>query len=442
MNKKIVVEVYLKVFALVSALITGFLYLIIFASSPSLNGEDLAFSNRWSSETPVERMIWIVNRSLSQINGWNARLGEQLSIFWLNVPELAFSMFALACFVLLGYLVSEISLGEKSLRDRLFYTSLALVIIVSLWPSMDVFFWKTTEAGYLQPILIYLFIIKLYKREAESFTSHSNPSFNVFLSVLMFLAGVSFENTPVVLGGVLLAFQLRYLPLHEIFRVRHVIPYVSLVAGWALLATAPSTRYRVLFFQQNLNIDGYTWSYLIENRLVDVLRKFIGSSWVLVLIFLLAILVIYVAKKDGSLIIATTVAIILNILTLLPAPYTEPRTFLLSWCLMISVILQAVRALNSNLLRIPIIGGFCFASVATLVLILPAYQDFGRQIAQRDADILRLSATEGCVSGIEISRIETHLPQRFLNNREDWIFTSLDQVSSHYGCLIIERPTK
>ena len=430
---------YLRFFALCAALTTSVLYFIIFDSSPSLNGEDLAFSNKWAAENPVERILWIVDRSIAQINGWNARLGEQLSIFWLNVPPQLFSLFAVAVFILLGYLVSEISDSDQLAKSKLFSTSLSLIFIVALWPSMDVFFWKTTEAGYLQPILVYLLLIRLYARDATTFTYRKTRGFEILLSVLMFIAGVSFENTPVVLGGALLTFQVLALPIREIFSLRNLIPYFSLIFGWTLLATAPSTRYRVSFFQENLNIDGYSWSYLIDNRLVDVLTKFIGSSWVLILLFIVAILVIWMAKLNTKLIAASLVAIFLNVVTLLPAPYTEPRTFLLSWCLMISVIIQGLKALNNKLLQTSLVGVFGLVSICTFIFMVPEYQHFGRQIAERDAEVLRLSATSACESGIGISRIETSLPLRFLNNREDWIFTSLDQVSSHYGCAVIER---
>lgn len=432
-------ETYLRIFTLCAGLVTSALYLFIFSSSPSLNGEDLAFSNQWGSENPAERFIWIIDRSVAQINGWNARLGEQLSIFWLNVPSEFFTLFALAVFILLGYLVSEISDSDQVERSKLFSTSLALIFIVALWPSMDVFFWKTTEAGYLQPILVYLVLLRIYSRDATTYSYRKTRGFEILLCVLMFIAGVSFENTPVVLGGALLAFQVLALPVREIVRFRNLIPYIALAFGWLLLATAPSTRFRVSFFQENLNIEGYSWSYLVENRLVDVLTKFIGSSWVLILFFILAVLVILVTKMNAKLIIASLVAISLNVLTLLPAPYTEPRTFLLSWCLMISVVLQGLKALNSALLRASLVGIFGLVSISTFALMVPEYQDFGRQIAQRDAEVRRLSTTSACESGIGIARIETRMPLRFLNNREDWIFTSLDQVSSHYGCAVIER---
>ncbi|MCK2180560.1 hypothetical protein MUN35_12680, partial [Hafnia paralvei] len=69
-------------------IIAGFLtsiYAITFAIFP-FAGEDFALTRRFVNHDLITRISYSIERSSRQIEMWNARLGEQLSILNLSMP--------------------------------------------------------------------------------------------------------------------------------------------------------------------------------------------------------------------------------------------------------------------------------------------------------------------------------------------------------------------
>src|SRR5438034_9496279 len=62
------------------------LFAVTFSISP-LNGEDYGLSRLDLGQPLLDRLSWITQKSAYQWLHWNARLGEQLSIFWLTMPK-------------------------------------------------------------------------------------------------------------------------------------------------------------------------------------------------------------------------------------------------------------------------------------------------------------------------------------------------------------------
>ena len=414
------------------------LYILIFSISPNTNGEDLAFSKIWNDESPLARFRWIFARSIFQINDWNARRGEQLSIFWLNMPPFLFTIVAAVSFFLLAVLTSKVSLGVStgSFSNKR-SAALAFLVLITLWPSMDVFFWKTTQAGYLQPILIYLVLVIGYQRWLESESPIKTGQIFIF-SLGSFFAGLSFENTPIVLGGTLLSLLLSF--PHQRKNVRMYVPFLSLFAGWSLLISAPSTRHRVDYFQEAFGFSGYSWEFLTV-RLRDVLSTFAESSWVLLIFYVVALIYLMKTGQNQKLAIASIVSLFLNCLTLIPSPYTEPRSFIFSWLLMIAIVLSGLTKLGKDSgPRVLITLMFGLAAISTLLFILPGYQKFADQLNDRDSYMRSQMHEPVCLTGLEIKRVGSGLSERYLNNRDAWVFSSLDQVSARYNnCNIFEK---
>jgi hypothetical protein len=411
------------------------LYTITFSIAPNTNGEDIAFENLWGSESdPISRLPWIYERSQQQIMAWNARLGEQLSIFWLNMPPYLFTLIATVTFAMLTYIAARIAaMGRINIKVGDTWPLLTILVFL-LWPSMDVFFWKTTEAGYLQPLLVYGTLVALYLKDFYSPTKRK-LRWGLAIAPLGFVAGLSFENTPVVLGAVLLILSFR----RDIagFIKQQIAPLVALLLGWLVLLQAKSTQFRIAYFKSHLHIPDLSWDYLVNVRILDVSLKLLGSSWILIALFAVASVYLIAIRVNQRFVVATNVAIFVNFLSLLPAPYTEPRSFLFAWLLMICAVAMALIELRKQSLRKAISCVAALLAIATCVYVLPAYQDFGDAMVRRDIAIQNLRSSKQCITGIIISRIATSIQPRFLNNREDWIFSSLDQVSKHYGCRIV-----
>jgi hypothetical protein len=310
--------------------------------------------------------------------------------------------------------------------------------VFTLWPAMDVFFWRTTQAGYLQPSLIYLALIACVLNW-KGRDSRPQVLEVALLSCGSFLAGLSFENSPVVLGAifVVLAFRVPFKP----FEWRILIPISSLFLGWLLLVTAPSTTFRREFFRSQANIEEYTPTYYLFVRLPDVVLRLLQSSWVLILFALLASALLLVLKVQIHKVFVAWTALVVNVVSLIPAPYTEPRTFMISWVLLIVLVIIALLEVSQRSVssKFGIAVALVFSCIATATYMAPGHEAFASKMSERNHIIRSLVGEEPCAKGLEIERIDVGLPARFLNNRDDWIFTSLDQASAHYNCLLVEK---
>ena len=178
------------------SILTISLYMKTSSISP-MNGEDYALTRIFENESFLSRLTWIAERSQQQMSEWNARLGEQLAIFWLSMPEIYFLIASTLTFVAFNFLVSSVYSGTKEVIEK---TAISICLIFLLWPRMEVFFWKTANAGYFQPIVLSLICIYFYSRE-EILTKLLESKINLtIVSIVAFLSGLSFENTPIAVS--------------------------------------------------------------------------------------------------------------------------------------------------------------------------------------------------------------------------------------------------
>ena len=184
-----IIDVILRLFAFLVVIV----FAVIFSVSP-LNGEDYAFTRISEHESFFIHVNWILSRSHDQIIGWNARLGEQLAIFWLNVPKIYFILAATITFVVLSFLVATLLTRSVNL---IYITCISICTMFALWPGMEMFFWGTVNAGYLQPIVLTLVCIYLYRSDEAIYNLVRSKLLLVAATLVSFLAGISFENTPI-----------------------------------------------------------------------------------------------------------------------------------------------------------------------------------------------------------------------------------------------------
>ncbi|MDC6673862.1 hypothetical protein OEZ80_26195, partial [Leclercia adecarboxylata] len=119
-----------------------------------LNGEDFALTREMLGASAYDRLHWMGERSFVQITQWNARLGEQLAIFWLSVPRIYYVFASILSFVIYAGLVGIWSRdeGQSSSFSRSVIYALALIWL--FWPSYEVFFWITAQSAYFQPMIL------------------------------------------------------------------------------------------------------------------------------------------------------------------------------------------------------------------------------------------------------------------------------------------------
>ncbi len=393
------------------------LSLLIFAVSP-LNGEDFGLSALDNGDNFVERTIWIFDRVIHQWENWNSRLGEALSIIFLNSAEwvqiLIFIVFSCSFIHLLS---TKLSNNNFSLNALSYINTLTVIYIA--WPKLEVFFWRTTFAGYLIPYVIVIYIFK---------KAHEKDKLNLTYCLYCILAGMSFENVGLAMVITFLVFGIF---VYREKKARFILISAFTFFGWLILMMSPSTGVRQAYYQSVYGkIESF--SQIIE-RIRDVIFIFFSSSYLLFFLSVISIIIIVIKK---SWLEKSTVMIgfagFLSCGAVVLSPYTEPRAFMLLWIFMVLI---AVKALSMTCIKINItalIFGFVFAIQA-----FQSYYLFSSPMNERNRMITALRGTDQCKNGIIINEIKTPPNPRILNNREYWVINAKDQMTAYYRCKII-----
>ena len=411
------------------------LFAVTFSISP-LNGEDYGLSRLDLGQPLLDRLSWITQKSAYQWLHWNARLGEQLSIFWLTMPKSAFdaaNSFVLATFF---WLIATLARGVA----RIDYKSITLwsitaIVCTLLWPSLDYFFWRTIASGYLQTMAITVFVVCIVGIEELNQRFYSSRYLGPLAVLLAFLAGMSFENLPPVLVAYVAIWH--YFGVPEVNRrcrfASDAGVCAALLTGWIVLLAAPSTWQRRAYYYEAFHVQPGLNNDL--QRIADVIQKFFGSSWMLFLVSLvsLAILIKTQGCRRNRDMLCLSAAAILCVGSVVPAPYTEARAFGFAWIVMIIPCVRVLARYGNRLLY----GAAAIAAVSALAYTLHAYLDFHMRVAERDSYIRANLGKPACAEGLPITLIPSHVSQGILNNREEWVSSSLVQVSIFYGCKLV-----
>ncbi|EPU3697211.1 DUF6056 family protein [Escherichia coli] len=412
-------------------IVSGFLisiYAITFSIFP-LSGEDFALTKRFINNGLLTRIYYSVGRSVRQIENWNARLGEQLAIFNLSMPPIFFIIISIASFIILSYILFRIFNNDN---ENIFIgIGVSIISIYAFWPGFEVFFWKTANAGYLQPMLITLSVMFLYLK--NDYIERMNNKFYAIYLFACILVGLSFENVPVAL---FISFLL-YCFIRNTASARRIYPMIFILIGWVTLILAPSTIKRKEFYQHVLHYKGMSVDYIIT-RLIDVINVFITTSWLLLAVFACAISYLIYKNKAKLNIWLCIIAAILVDGSMVMSPYTEARAFMFSWCIMTAVIVHATYLMikQEKKSHHVIFALIVTLSISSSLLTLKASVSYAAQDSVRESIIDTARFNGLCDNGVSVKRISTPYTYRYINNREHWFFGNLDQVSTFYDCNI------
>lgn len=414
---------------------------LIFSVSP-MNGEDYALTKQFNDASFFERASWAIQRSIQQSTHWNARLGEQLAIFWLAMPKVWFSIANLISIFLLSFILSLFATPEKKWsRNNLMLSSLLVIIaFFLLWPRLEIFFWRTASAGYLQPLVMtLLLLLPFYSLRACRLLLSTWPSTTIFV-LLGLLCGLSFENVPPALLPYMAFITYLHFKKKTEFRTQLGLIVLIYLVGWALLMTAPSTHARTAYYITALNIPAASLGYFFHQSLA-VLLAFVATSTPL-LVTLFTVLLINFYLKTGSWrqparFYLLLVPAALCIASVVKAPYIEPRAFTLAWTILIIVIVRLTYELLQQLPeRLAQVAIICLgiSSVGIAGQVLADYLDYSRKVSWRTDFIMEKQNSNECKDGLTIQIIKNNSDIRILNNREDWVAGSLHQVSNYFNC--------
>lgn len=410
-------------------------YSVIFAMAP-LQGEDFAFARRFVDGDAGARLAWMLEKWPDQFLHWNARLGEQLAIFWLNLPAGWYLVAACLAFVALHALVAALFSLQAGWRTRLM---LSMGLIFLFWPRFEVFFWKTANAGYLHPLLLNLLCVAAFMSADRVRRVATRGRYRALLCLVGFLAGFSFENVPLAVAAFLLV---SWGLLADRWRHwRALLPALSIVAGWGALMLVPSTAYRRSVYRELYSVGDTNLGYYLA-RAGEVSLAFLETTWPLLAASLLALVVLVAWQRRGEVrqdprtwwLVLPAVLVVGSVAA---APYTEPRAFLLAWVLMLAVVVEAAYRLWQG-------GGpgrgvvivLLAVSLGAAVKTWSIYRDVAAQFDAREQRVIDHLGSESCEEkpGLSIDSIEPDYPARYFNGRDAWTLQNQQPFESYYGC--------
>ncbi|MCS4496265.1 DUF6056 family protein [Pantoea sp. B623] len=405
------------------------LFIAIVIMSP-MAGEDYGLTRLFHDESFFQRISYAIGKSYNQINGWNARLGEQLAIIELSFPRwMSIVIYSLSFPVFSIVVAMACSKNDGSIWKLASIYCAGFMFII--WPGMEVFFWKTANSGYLQPMILTLLVVIPYSgRSNIEILSKRKLIFSLYLSICI-LAGLSFENVPFSLFVSLLILCvwegrrkiINYLPVFFVF------------IGWLSLMAAPSTSARRAYYSSVIPVNKDLLVHY-SNRFADVVFVFFSTSSV---IFILSIIsVIYLAKLKlfGKYHACLILSSVLVVGSMMASPYTEARGFLFSWCVMYSFICHASSKAFEKFELQKASVALLFLSTCFGIYTLCIYSTYGEKLKMRESEIIKSIGTDKCKKGYEIGIINDNHGYRYLNNRDEWYFYNMIGKTDYYGCYI------
>jgi len=418
-----------KYYLLMPLIIIG-LYSSIFAIIP-FYGEDFGLSKLFNNEGAIQRLLWAIDRAIYQASNWNARLGELNAIIQLSLPKVLFIISSFASLILLNSIIS-VSLFKSHFTSKFFISLGALFVF---WPGMEVFFWKTVNAGYLQPMLLSFPCLYFYNRRDTLEQLNRNTFLLAVSSVLLFMLGFSFENV----APALVIYALFSMWLYKkIGLVKLYIPLVFMISGWWMLMSMPSTAYRSNFYKEMFSSDYSNYEYVLS-RVIDVVLVFFQSTFSLFLAALIASLYLFRVRGKTIELLLPLIPIVLVVGSIILSPYTEPRSFLLAWVIMFCYVVEGLHAFfmqNKNYGTYVILALYV-SSFYILIKAYNIYDEFSYQANNRHHEII-LNIEKGCNIPTNVNEIinKENYTYKYINNRDEWYLGNLDQISRFYGCTV------
>lgn len=400
-------------------------YALVMVIAP-MTGEDFGLTRMFYDESIWERANYSFYRSIIQASGWNARLGEQLAIFFLSMPGYFYYLSNLLSLIAIIITISYIIKINR--EERTTYLMVSFSSIFAFWPGMEVFFWRTANAGYMVPSLFCLVALMPFISDDFYATIKKNYFTVVGYGACCFLSGVSFENVPVAIAMSMV--------LSVVLKLRTIkfaiAPVILTIAGWMILVTAHSTTVRREYYGGGAN---YADPSYIKSRVLDVLTVFYDTSSML--LFITAISIGYLAfnRKITRSILVLIFCSVLVSGSLVASPYTEPRAFLIAWLMMFAVVSSAIYTLFvSKAYKISFV---IFAiSLATSLDVCREYHKYAQEMNSREIKIKEAIALKSCSEGVKIYLITPSVPYRYINNRDGWYYNNEPTVSGYYSCTI------
>lgn len=429
-----------------------------------LIGEDFALSPvkaAHQSDSFKEKIRLIVDKIMLQSAHWNARLGEQLAIFFLGFHKGYFNLlnsFVAAAYFYTIFLYAFGRFADFRRRRDIYPFIISFALVIFLMPAFgEIYFWTTGACNYLWACELILLFGLPYRLllSGKDILSGRRTLLPLFC-LLGFFAGMSSENSAVVFGVLILAIILYFIVNKRRLSAWIYCGGISLSAGILYLYFSPSTKIRLDYYNKAHGVGEVTFSRYIL-RAWDVAKDFVWSNKYLIGLFTVLLLSYFFQRKrdltsklrssseygenenNGPeevfvvLFLLTLTCISLAILGV--APYHEQRSFLLTVTMLIVAI---VRLFNDMTRRSSSLGKKSTHFILLLIfsltilksfLIYEKYVFFHNEATIRDVRIKQLAQEK--VREIKVTPFLTRT-RRELNTGEGYVIGNV-QYFMYYG---------
>ncbi len=278
-----------------------------------------------------------------QYLGWNARIGDILSLILSTIPIDIYNTFnavATLLFILVMVYIAKIPLNRvsKIARVNAVITAFFLLVFLVYRPG-EVFLWRTGSANYFYPALFILLFsipwVHLFFNGRDVFSEIKTRLLRNAGSLLYIVTGIVIghaneNSSPVIALFLVINLTVQFLRREKI-RFWMIGSFVSLSIGVILLLFGPSTQHRIEFYSNVFGVSSSPVSLFLDN-VISVTYSFLHFG---VYVFVLMVFTYFLVKsKSKKIFLRFSILYFLLALfcafILAAAPYQEPRAYFIS----------------------------------------------------------------------------------------------------------------
>ena len=414
-------------------------------------GEDFALSINYKQKVGLslsEKIPRVFQYIVYHAKTWNTRIGEVLAIVFLSLDKAIFNVLNTSFFITLSLLTTLFALRNQDAKDIwkvLFFTSFSMIIYLVFLPALgESVFWLTGSTNYLWALVFQISFLFLYDKWLEPSSRVKKMLQCIFMSVLGISAGLSNENTGIVI--ILLCITAAF--IQKRVNIRKVslgnnIGLLFFILGYIYLLSAPSTQMRRAYYNQVYGINKLGLPLLLH-RMITILSQFISQYKALLLavgiLFIFLLIVNNARPKSTNFDMSNNlrnyllvVFSFISIFDMIVVPYYEIRSAMLvgfSLTTLFVAFLARFYKTNTSVAFLISLALFSFY-MAFSINTLPLYSRFYREAEERDKSMIIASQSQN--NHVILSRFETRESQRTLNTRESYLVNSIDAYKRYYG---------
>jgi hypothetical protein len=278
-------------------------FLIFINIEMPLAGEDYDLQPWGYHSAPItflEKANVISHEVIDHALKWNPRIGEALMIITGAFPKVIFDIINTLLFIWLIFILFVIGFGRfpnwKKPSDGFTVFSI-FFLIITLCPLFgSIFVWKAGTCNHTWGSIFLLSLILPFRLNYSNRIRIKSLMILFLFILLGFFAGLSVENSSVVVLGFLLIYFIISIKQKRVDK-KFIYPLISFAVGLSILLFSPGTTIRRNYYN-SLGFDGnLSGIAMYFNRLLRISGDFFRLSWPLLVVFLVCMIIYFVIKR-------------------------------------------------------------------------------------------------------------------------------------------------